>query len=274
MSRTAITFSIGLTLISGAAAAQSDDTAAEIAKDLANPFADLIVLPLILEYTPDIGSDDGYRTSLSFQPIYPFQLNSDLTLTVRTIIPLIQQENIVGSSGSQFGLGDIEQEFFLAPNAKQTRFGDLSLGAGLQVTWPTSTDSLLGEGTMALGPTAAALVQKNGWTYGGLITQQWGVWETRDNVPDVNTTFLEPFVAYTNASQWTFQTFAESEYDWTADEWWVPVTAEVGKLVEFGEVPVQIMGGVTYWADSPQGGPDGLAFRMDVSVVIPKGLKK
>lgn len=63
-------------------------------------------------------------------------------------------------------------------------------------------------------------------------------------------------------------------HDVSAGEWWVPVTAEVGNLVEFGQIPVQIMGSVTYWADSPEDGLDGFAFRMDVLVVLPKVFKK
>ena len=274
MSVSARVFSTCLCLVAGIANAQSNDEAAEIAKDLANPFADLIALPLVVEHTRNIGSADGHNTSLSFQPIYPFTLNAKYTLTTRTIIPLEWQNDIAGNSGSQFGLGDIEQGFFIAPNARETRLGDYSVGAGLQVTWPTSTDRLLGLGTLAVGPTAAALIQKNGWTYGGLVTQQWGVLETRNNVPEVNTTFLEPFLSYTNASQWTFSTFSESEYDWTASEWWVPVTVEAGKLVQFGQVPIQILGGVTYWADSPPGGPDGVAFRLETTLVMPKDWRK
>ena len=267
--------SIYLFLFANAASAQNSASDAEIAKDLSNPLSSLITLPLLLEYTPNIGSADGYNTTLNFQPVYPFELNDKLTLTTRTIIPLSHQNNIAGQSGTQFGLGDIEQAFFLVPEARETQIGNLSLGAGLQVTWPTSSDRLLGQGTLAVGPTAAAIVQKKGWTIGGLATQQWGVLDTRSNVPDLNTTFLEPFLAYTNSKQWTFATFTESEYDWTVDEWSVPITAQVSKLLRVrGKLPLQITSGVTYWAESPQGGPDGFGVRLQATVVLPKDWRK
>lgn len=107
-----------------------------------------------------------------------------------------------------------------------------------------------------------------------MITHQRSVLEAWDSVPNVNTTFLKPFVGYTNASQWTFQILIESEWDWTAGERCIPVTVQVGKLMQFGKVPGQMMGGPAYWGDSPQGGPDGFALRMDMSVVFPKGLSE
>ncbi len=116
----------------------------------------------------------------TIQPLIPFQLSEDLSLVTRTLLPIAWQDNIAGNSGEQFGLNDTLQSFFFVPNPVATPLGTLTYGAGPAVTWPTSTVRLLGAGTLGLGPTGVFLFQKSGWTYGALVTQQWGVakWRT------------------------------------------------------------------------------------------------
>ncbi|MDH3582405.1 MAG: transporter, partial [Hyphomicrobiales bacterium] len=168
------------------------------------------------------------------------------------------------------GLGDTLQSFFLVPKSRETALGTLTYGVGPAVTWPTSTDPLLGAGTLGLGPTGIFLFQQSGWTYGALVTQQWGIAETRSGVPDLNLTALQPFLSYTNKDQWTFGINTESSYNWTSGEWSVPINVTVAKLTKIGKQPVQITGGLRYWADSLTGGPDGLGFRGQVSFLFPK----
>ena len=63
---------------------------------------------------------------------------------------------------------------------------------------------------------------------------------------------------------------SESSYNWETEQWSVPVTAALSKLVMFGKVPVSLQGGMGYWMESPDNGPEGLRFRLQANIVLPR----
>ena len=241
----------------------------DLAKKLANPIATLISVPIKTDYNSGYGSKDGYNVTSNLQPVVPFKLSDGLSVVTRTILPIAWQNDVAGDLGVQFGLGDTLQSFFLVPSSRSTSLGEFTYGVGPALTWATSTNCLLGSGTWGLGPTGVFLFQKSGWTWGALVTQQWGVAETRSNVPDLNLTALQPFISYTNAEQWTFGVNTESSYNWTSEEWAVPINIYVSKLTKIGEQPIQLQGGVRYWAESATGGADGVGFRTQITFLFP-----
>ena len=114
------------------------------------------------------------------------------------------------------------------------------------------------------------MFQKSGWTYGGLANHLWGVAETRSSAPDLNNTFLQPFVSYTTKDAWTFGLNAESSYNWTTEDWSVPVNATISKLTSIGAQRVQFTLGGRYWANEPDNGPEGVGVRFQVTFLFPK----
>jgi hypothetical protein len=89
--------------------------------------------------------------------------------------------------------------------------------------------------------------------------------------PDINATYVQPFVSYTTKDSWTFTLNTESTYDWETEEWSVPVNAVVSKLLRFGKQPVQLFAGARYWVDSPEDvGPTGLGARAGITLLFPK----
>lgn len=231
----------------------------DLAKKLQNPVADLVSVPLQFNYDEGFGPDDASRLTLNIQPVIPFSLNEDWNLISRTIVPVIYQDSIADGLDSDFGIGDTLQSLFFSPVEP---IDGWIIGAGPVGLLPTGTDPQLRSEQLGLGPTAVALRQHDGWTYGALVNHIWGVTESDDR-PDVNATFLQPFLSHTWPSATTLTLNAEMTYDWTAAELTLPLNLMLSQVLTLGDRPVQLQFGGRYYADAPPGGPEwGLRFTL------------
>jgi len=170
-------------------------------------------------------------------------------------------------TGRQSGLGDVVQSFFFSPKAPTA--GGWIWGAGPVLLLPTGTDDLLSAKKWGAGPTAVMLKQQSGWTVGALANHIWSFAGDSERA-DVSATFVQPFLSYTTPTAWTFTLNTESTYDWKASQWSVPVNALVTKVTKVGGQLISVGGGLRYWADSPEGGPQGLGYRAVLTLLFPK----
>lgn len=236
-----------------------------LAKQLANPVAALISVPFQNNFDFGIGSNDGWRYTLNVQPVVPFSLNDDWNLISRTIIPIIHQQDVFGSS-SQTGLGDTVQSVFFSP--KEPTSGGWTWGIGPVFLLPTATDGRLGSEKWGLGPTAVALKQEGKWTYGVLANHLWSVAGHSDRA-EVNATFLQPFVTYSLGQGQTLTAQTETTYDWRNSKWTMPLGLLYGKVTRIGSQMVSIGGGIRYYGTKPDGAPDW-GIRVSLTLLFPK----
>ena len=243
---------------------------ADLAQELTNPLAELLTIPIQMNYDRDIGlEDDGYKLQTNIQPVVPFKLNEDWNLISRTILPVTYQDDIFPGAGSQFGLGDTTLSLFFSP--QKSTPGGVMWGAGPILYLPTATDSLLGAEKWGAGPTAVVLTMRGPWTLGTLVNHVWSFAGNSDR-PDINNSFLQPFVAYTWPSAWTVSVQSESTYNWEIEKWSVPVNIALAKLVKLGKLPVSLQAGVGYWLESPDVAAEGWRFRLQANFVLPKSI--
>jgi len=241
---------------------------AGLAQELTNPLADLMTIPIQMNYDRDIGPlDDGWKLQTNIQPVIPFSLTGEWNLISRTIVPVIYQDDIFPGAGSQFGLGDINLSLFLSP--RKPTSGGLIWGVGPVLLLPTATDSLLGAKKWGAGPAAVALTMRGPWTVGMLANHIWSYAGDSDR-PDISNTFGQPFAAYTWPNAWTVSVLSESTYNWKTEKWSVPINFAVSKLVRWGKLPVSLLASIGYWAESPETGPEGFRFRLQANFVLPK----
>ncbi|MFO1141210.1 MAG: transporter [Amaricoccus sp.] len=264
-------FAAALVAGAGSAAAQdAQDDAQDLAKQVSNPISSLISVPFQFNYNDGYGPQGGHQSYVNIQPVVPFSISPDWNLILRTIVPVVDQSDVVPGTGSQFGLGDTTQSLFLSPKAPGP--GGLIWGVGPAFLWPTATEEELGSGKWGAGPTGVALVQKGPWTYGVLANHIWSFANAGDeDRPFYNQTFVQPFVAYNTPSAWTYTLNSESTYNWVTHDWSIPINALVTKTTRLGKLPVQFGLGARYWVEAPENGPSGWGARALVTFLFPTG---
>jgi len=242
-------------------AAHIASNADELAKQLVNPIASLISVPFQYNYSRTYG-DDGYKNLLNIQPVIPISISKDWNMISRTITPVIQQKNIQPGR-SQFGLGDITQSLFFSPKAPTS--SGLIWGVGPVALIPTGTDGI-GANTWAFGPSVIVLKQTGPWTYGFLVNQ---LWDTGGQA-DINSMFLQPFLAKGLGKGRTLSLNAESTYDWNSKKWTVPINLAYSKVSKWGKQMVSNQVGAGWYVTSPKGGPEW-QLRYTLTLLFPEG---
>ena len=249
-----------------AAPAAGQPSAADLAKQLANPIASLISLPFQSNWEFGVGPEEKTRSVLNVQPVMPFTLNKDWNLIARVIFPITSQPPLVVGGTTSFGISDLVTSFFISP-AK----GSLVWGAGPVLLIPMTSNPSLGTERWGAGPTAVVLKQAGPWTIGGLVNHIWSYGGNADRAK-VNQTFLQPFVAYGTKTGYTFTLQTESTANWEAasgQKWTVPLNLQVSKVTRLGKRPMSLAVSPGYFLEKPDGGPKW-KIRVALTLLFPK----
>jgi hypothetical protein len=196
----------------------------------------------------------------------PISIAPKWNMIVRTIVPVVYQEDISAVGASEFGLGDTVQSVFFSP--RQVGANGIVWGAGPVFFYPTATDRFLGGEKWGAGPTVVLLKQSGRNTIGFLGNHIWSV-AGDDTRGDISATFLQPFFSHTTPRATTYSINTETTYDWLRETWTVPVNVGIAQLTRMGTQPVQI--GITgrYYLEKPAGGPDW-GVRLVFTLLFPK----
>jgi hypothetical protein len=223
----------------------------KIAKQLQNPVASLISVPLQNNFEFGLGPNkDGTRYTLRVQPVIPLSISDEWNLIIRPIIPIISQNNVIASQ-SQFGLSDLQIEMFFSPKA----VGESGIiwGLGPVFLFPTGTNQYLSTKKWGMGPSGVILKQSGKWTFGLLANQVWS-YAGDATRPKINLTYLQPFMAHVWGKGFTVNVSSETSYDWTGKSWTVPLIAGVSQIVPIAGQLISFGFSGMYYLNSPQNG--------------------
>jgi len=249
-----------------AASGGESASAAEVAKELNNPVAALMFVPLQSNVDDQIGAyRQGQKYTLNVQPVIPLRLSDDWNLISRTIVPVVSQKDIAPGSGAQSGLSDTLQSLFFSPS----KVGKLIWGVGPALLIPTGTDALLSTGKWSAGPSFVALTQSKGWTVGALVNQLWS-FAGNSSRPEYNKFYFQPFLNYTTKTATTVGLSAEGTYDWQARGTTMPLIATISQVGRVGGQLFSLGLSAKYYVATVPNGPHGFGGRINLSFLFPR----
>jgi hypothetical protein len=250
-----------------AAAGASDASSADaLAKQLANPVAALISVPIEFTWDTRAGvNETGSISTLIFKPVIPMSLNSDWNLISRTIVPMIQFNDVVPGTTTS-GFGDVLQSFFFSPKAPTA--GGVIWGVGPAISIPVGRDQF-STNQWGLGPTGVVLVQQGPWTYGALVNQIWGVSGSQEGKPYQNAFYAQPFLSRTFPGGRSLGANLEMNYDWERQQWKIPLNLSASQVTRIGSQMVSFGATARYYVARPDGAPEW-GLRFTVTLLFPK----
>ena len=248
-------------------------SAAEVAKELANPNTTLGFLSFNFDYLtydgdlPDAEDQDAWK--LSFQPSFPYPLGKGTNFFLRPLIPLIIDQPVFEDGGFKSKGVDLGDIGFDAAIGHSFPSGLVMIG-GVAGTLPTATNSDLGLDQWLLGPEFFV-----GWKFdwgflGALVSHQWDVAGEEDYSTSI--TGGQYFITVNLKNAWQIQAQPTWSYNHKADsgnKLTFPLGIGVSKTTIFGKMPVKFS--LQYWnyIESPDTFGPEQQIRFMVSPVVP-----
>jgi hypothetical protein len=238
----------------------------DVAKKLNNPVANMISFPIQNNVDYGIGPHNGSRYFINVQPVIPLRLSENMNLIARIIQPVVFQRDVTGEGNNEDGLGDMNASFFFAPAESKNGF---TWGLGPAFIIPTASDDLLGAKKWAIGPTALALKQANGWTYGFLASQVWS-YAGYDDRPDLNQLFFQPFLAFNWKSGGGVSANSEMTHNWETETTTTSLNFLASGVTKLGKQIISLAIGPRIPIGGPTETRPDMGLRAVLTFVFPK----
>jgi hypothetical protein len=227
--------------------AQAQDSAPNLNKELHNPLTNLKEVFYQIDALSGVGDKDKTATSLSIEPLYPFDLVNDWRLVTYSIFPLISQPGMVAGDDRKYGLGDTRfYGYFVPPDEEGLLWG---FGPSLQI--PTHTDDALGNDKWAAGPALIVGAQPGNWSLWALFDN---IWSFAGSGETINEFSFQYQVVYLLPEDWFLISNWTVEADWeeTGDErWTVPLGGGFGRQFKIGSHQFQLYTQMGYNVEAP-----------------------
>lgn len=225
----------------------------DIALELRNPLPDLVSIRSIGDVDLGLGDTNESLVLLRLVSLLPMRLTHDVNLVVWNVLPI--HSNPPSNPGGERlnGVGDVLQHLLLSP----ARVGRTVWGVGPVGQLPTAFRSALGAGTLAIGPSVAAVYQGPAWT---VSMQAWHLRTVTGAVgrPAIERTHLLPSVSYTFTNGLNLGLDSESFFDWRnapGERATLPVQLTLGRVTEIGDQTLNLVLGGRYYVLAPKAGP-------------------
>jgi hypothetical protein len=273
--KTTVKIVIVTVLLGSFYAAQAQEKSAdEIARELSNPNTALASLNFKNQFRWFEGdlpnADDQSSYMMLFQPVFPFPLENGDKIIWRPALPLLVDQPIFEPGKLDFdgesGMGDIGFDLAYA----HTSSDGILTAVGLFTTLPTATSSELGSGKWSIGPEVLIGKLDKDYVLGILPNHQWDVAGWGDQ--SVNLTTAQVFATYLPGGGWNVGTAPIINYDWSSDQWTLPINLTVGKSVIMGGRPWKLAVEINYYVEKADAiGPEWM-IGLNVTPVVKNSL--
>jgi hypothetical protein len=201
-------------------------------RNVKNPFARVVVVPLEFSSTGPAGSYSRIAGTLTIQPLIPFLLGPKWDLITQTTIPLLSQPDLSSRRNRSWGIGDIGTNLYFTPD----NAGRVHWAVGPGFLFPAASNPDVGTGKWGLGPTAALVAEPGKWTLGvqALNLKSVAGGSARS---DFHYLALNWQVTHNFHSHWYVTSSPAAVADWKAsagERWLVPVGLGLGRVFGLG----------------------------------------
>jgi len=250
-------------------------SANELAKEISNPVTSLWQLQFQfnneqLEAGGSNPESGKWVNNLYFQPVLPVSLTNDINLITRPVVTIYQSvphPTATGISERTTAFGDT----VLAQVFSPARTEPWIVAAGPTWIFPTAGSDFAGQGKWQVGPAVGGGYITDKFMLAAFAQQWWSFAGHADRRP-TNQMNLLPLAYAFFGDGWSVGYSGNVLADWKArnrDVWTVPLGLSLGKVVHFGQLPVQIQIAGQYFAARPVGGPEWNV-QLEITPVIPR----
>jgi hypothetical protein len=222
----------------------TDESATALAKKLQNPIGNLYSFPFQSNTNFNYGPNKGTQENLHVQPVIPIHVNSDWTVILRAILPLIWQPSLEPMHTVPFGTGATTLSAFVAPASPSNGW---LWGAGPVVQIPTISSATLGSNVWGGGPTGVLVYMKGPIVAGALANNIWSFGGTSGPAGTRYNNFLvQPFFNYNFGDGWYVGSSPIINANWLTsgnNAWTLPIGANAGRVIKIGKIPVNLSAG-------------------------------